>query len=446
MAAGGIHCNGTVRPRAAALGRVRAESYNTFRGMFRLSNSLSVLQRNLNIFVKATRRGELFFVFLLAIGNAFGLPAVGSRPTLSARRYLRSSMVFPVSSPSLVGGAYSAAGKAAGMAGSDERVEAIQSAIGGVHTPNLQALAKALGLRSEQIGVKAFEDSEIGLEPIRIIKGSSVPAAVAKWRPSPPGQNAQMEAESNLYLLCWDGRTWQASYLTPAINALTVQVLPVTENATPLIAVVLFRGMTAVPYPVIFRFRDFHASVAWDSRAPTSLYSGYDYGSIRFEEAQNADVPVMIAAGVADPGLLVFPSSSEQSGRGFQVATAYAWQNNAYVPIQTGFTHNRDYTLYRFISALHLHEYKTAYSLIAPKQFLGTDKPSLKLFRARVMKTWPEFTDDQIFEVPSGPEIKRGSHVFTLKLKDGKMYVYHPSFTSGPKYLLTGLKRTEIRK
>jgi len=300
-----------------------------------------------------------------------------------------------------------------------------------------------LSLSAEQIGHRAFEDSEIGMEPLSINGGNGVSEVAVKWKPHAPAGSAQPEAEPDLYLLSWNDRSWQASYLTPALDAVTVQVLPGTQNAIPLIAVIIFHGTTAVPYPVIFRFSEHHASLVWDGRKPTSFYSGYDYGSIQFKRAGNSEVPLMIASGLADPGLLVFPISSERSGRGFQVITAYAWQNDAYVRIRTEYVHNSDYTLYRFISALHLHEYKTAYSLIDPMQFLKTDKPSLKLFRERVLKSWPEFTQDRIFEVPPGPERNSDSHKFVLRLKDKKMYVYHPTFTSGPPYLLTGLSRTE---
>lgn len=391
--------------------------------------------------MKMVRRGGWIIVLLLAGGYAFGSPAGSPRAFLPASWYENPPTIFPVFLQSPNNNGKSVTAKENSEAVSDDRVEAIQTAIQDVHSPSLQALARALGLSSAQIGQKAFEDSEIGMRPISVINGNVVPEVAVKWKPPPPPRSVRVESEPALYLLSWDGKSWLASFLTPALDALTVRVLPATEEATPLFAVVLYRGMTAVPYPVIFWFRDHHASVAWDSRAPNSLYSGYDYGSIQFEKNKNMNVPVMIATGLADPGLLVFPPSSEHDGRGFRVAAAYVWRGNAYSPIRSEFTHNRDYTLYRFIAALHLHEYKTAYSFIDPKQFLKTNKPSLKLFREKILKDWPEFIDDQIFQVPSKPESKPGSHIFLLKLKHKKKYVYYPTFTSGPKYLLTGLKR-----
>ena len=151
----------------------------------------------------------------------------------------------------------------------------------------------------------------------------------------------------------------------------------------------------------------------------------------------------MIVSGQADPGLLVFPKQPEESGRGFQEASLYEWQNNAYVPVKTEYTPNQDYTLYRFIADLHLHDFRGAYSLIDPRGFLKTNKPSLKLFRERIEKDWPEFLDDKIFQVPTSPQ-ESGDHVFTLPLENGNTYVYRPSFTAGPKFLLNALTRKEV--
>ena len=204
--------------------------------------------------------------------------------------------------------------------------------------------------------------------------------------------------------------------------------------------------MTAVPYPVIFRCQNHQATLVWDGRSDQTSYSGYNYGSIQFERAGAANVPVMIAIGRADPGLLVFPSSPTESNRGFQAATAYVWKNNAYVPLRTEYTHNRDYVLYSFISALHLHDFKAAYSLIDPALFLKTKKPSLDLFRERIQNTWPEFIDDRIFQVPAHSDAGSGGHTFILRLRDGEINEYHPTFTAGPEFRLTGLERTESQE
>lgn len=325
------------------------------------------------------------------------------------------------------------------------RVEEIKAAIAGVHTPNIEALAAALGLKRDQIGRKAFEDSETGMVPLNGFGGDAGSIVAVKWRPQREAATAQEEgAMPNLYLLSWDGNSWQVSYLTEAADTLTVQALPVAADTVPLFAVILFRGETAAPYPVIFRYQNHRASLAWDARSDASSYTGYDFGSVQFEKAKGADVPVMLVMGRADPGLLEFPTTSDQSDRGFQAATLYVWQNNAYVPLRTEYTHNADYVLYRFIASLHLHDYKTAYSLIDPARFLKTDKPTLQMFEDRIANVWPEFTDDHIFEVPA--EAGQGSHMFILRLGGGKINVYTPSFSGAPDYRITGLERTEAQE
>ncbi len=321
----------------------------------------------------------------------------------------------------------------------------IQAAVGNIHSPNLQGLAGALGLSSAQIGQQAFEDSDIGMEVLSGLGDGGIPAVVVKWRPAGQGQSSQAESAPKLYLLSWNGEGWQASYLMPAAEALTLQALPVAGDTEHLFAVVIYRGTAAVPYPVIFRLQDHQASLVWDGRADSSSYTGYDYGSIEFKKAAEGNVPVMVVAGQADPGLLMFPASQEQTGRGFQVVAAYVWKNGAYIPFRKGYTQNRDYVLYSFIAALHLHDYKKAYSFIDPGQFLKTKEPSLKLFRERIQNVWPEFIDDRVFEVPfpARPEIEPESHLFILRLGRGRVNGYRPTFTSGPTYRLTGLQRFE---
>ncbi|MEJ2009212.1 MAG: hypothetical protein P8Z30_13835 [Acidobacteriota bacterium] len=414
-----------------------------FERIFQLLRKERVARLSTSLSGKTICHRKWLVAFLLVIGTALGFAAGRQRAILSASTLEDPFAPMAAAAVSPAGGSKSEIEGKEGTFVSAAGVQAIQAAIAHVQDPGLQSLAKALGLSYGQIGHRVFEDSEIGMEPISLTGKSGVPEVAVKWRAPVAGRGPQSKGEPSLYLLSWGGNAWQASYLTPAVYALTVQVLPGTASTAPLIAVVIYRGMAAVPYPVIFRLTDHHASLAWDGRVSTSLYSGYDYGSIQFKKVENADVPVMLAAGLADPGLLVFPNSSQQSGRGFHVAAAYAWQHNAYVRIRTEYTQNRDYTLYRFISALHLHEYEKAYSLIDPKQFLKSDKPSLKLFRESILKTWPEFIDDRIFEVPAKPVKGSGSHVFILRLGHGKMNVYHPAFTPGPAYRLTGLTRTE---
>ena len=381
-------------------------------------------------FSKNIRHGKWLAVLLLATGAGLGRPSIAwalsspaSNPTMTAAQQAGTAV----------------AGTSASMAGTT----AIQAALARVHSPSLHALAGALAMTRAQIGQQVFEDSDVGMEALDSLGEGRASAVAVKWRPADQGQNMEAGGEPKLYLLSWNGEGWQASYLMPAADNLTLQALPVAGGAEPLFAVVIYRGATAVPYPVIFRLQNHQASLVWDGRSVSTSYTGYDYGSVQFKEAGDASIPVMIAAGQADPGLLIFPASQEQTGRGFQVATAYIWKNNAYIPLRTEYTHNRDYILYSFIAALHLHDFKTAYSLIDPRQFLKKKKTTLELFRETIQNAWPEFIDDRIFEVPERPGIDPEGHTFVLRLGGGKMNVYHPTLTPGPDYKLTGLARTE---
>lgn len=384
-------------------------------------------------FVKI-RRGKWIAFLLLAARATLASPAGGQ-----ARG---TAELSPATTPVVATAPQTLIAQEAGPVTAPAGLEAMQKAIAGVRAPELQALARALGLSSAQVGQQAFEDSTRGLETIPGLERGGISAVAVKWQPADQGGPAK--SEPDLYLLSWAGEGWQASLLMEATAVLTLEVLPGQDGGTaPLFAVVLYRGVTAVPYPVIFRLKDHHASLVWDGRSDSASYTGYDFGSIEFEKAGGGNVPVMIAAGQADPGLLIFAASPEQTARGFQAATAYVWKNDAYVPFRTEYTHNRDYVLYRFIAALHLHDYKTAYSFIDPPQFLQTEQPTLELFRQRIQNMWPEFIDDRIFEVPARPETDPESHAFILRLGEGRINAYHPTFTPGPDYRLTSLERVE---
>lgn len=379
-------------------------------------------------------RGEWIACLLLATQAAIVFAAANRRPAAADS--------LPASAAAMASAPQAEVAQEKGPATSTAGLEAIQRDIAGVRSPDLQALARALGLSSAQVGQQAFEDSTSGLEAISGLGHGGISTVAVKWHPR--GEGRSSEGEPQLYLLSWAGEGWQASFLMEATDALMLEVLPGQgEGTEPLFAVVLYRGVTAVPYPVIFRLQDHHASLVWDGRSDSAAYSGYDFGSIQFEKAGGGNVPVMLAAGQADPGLLMFPASHEQTGRGFQAATAYVWKNEAYVPFRTEYTHNRDYVLYRFISALHLHDFKAAYSLIDPAEFLKTKQPSLDLFRQRIQNVWPEFIDDKIFEVPARPEMGTESNIFILRLSEGRINAYCPIFTAGPDYRLTGLERSE---
>jgi hypothetical protein len=378
--------------------------------------------------------GKWVVCFLLAMQTIFVFPASQTQ-TFTA--------VLPASILALATAPQTEPAAEQGTEASTATLAAIQKAIAGIRSPGLQSLAGALGLSSGQVGQQAFEDSPVGMEVINGLGHGGISEVAVKWQPADQGQATR--DEPNLFLLSWDGVGWQASYLVEAADALTLEVLATEGSVAPLFAVVIYRGATAVPYPVIFRLQNHHASLVWDGRSDSTSYAGYTFGSIQFEKAGEGNVPVMIAAGQADPGLLVFRASQEQTGRGFQVATAYVWKNDAYIPLRTEYTHNQDYVLYSFIAALHLHDFKSAYALIDPAQFLNTKKPTLELFRETIQNMWPEFIDDRIFEIPvaARPEIDPEDHIFVLDLGGGRMNGYRPTFTAGPEYRLTGLERFE---
>jgi hypothetical protein len=147
----------------------------------------------------------------------------------------------------------------------------------------------------------------------------------------------------------------------------------------------------------------------------------------------------MSVSGRADPGLLAFP---KEGRRGFEAKSIYRWDGQGYVPVKTEYTPTPDYTLYRFIAALHLHDFRGAYALIVPPKFLNTDTPTLDKFRELVGDSWPEFLDDNVFEALDAAPDSPDPYAFMLGLPD-KKFVYHPTFSAGAKTLLTGLERRE---
>jgi len=206
------------------------------------------------------------------------------------------------------------------------------------------------------------------------------------------------------------------------------------------IALVLYAGASEIPYPSIFQIKDHAAALLWDGRAEESEYQGYANGKIEFRNSQAGAAPQMIVSGRADPGLLHFPNDSN---RGFDVQSSYAWSGSGYVPLKTEYSANEDYTIYQFISALHLHDFRSAYALIDAPKFLKTDAPSVEIFRKLIEGSWPEFLDDQIFEA-SNPG-SSGTNGFAFELTEGdKHYVYMPSFGNNSKHLLAGLERHEV--
>jgi hypothetical protein len=205
-------------------------------------------------------------------------------------------------------------------------------------------------------------------------------------------------------------------------------------------AIVVVEGLSNIPAPAIFQYRDHSASVAWDSRDDNSLYQGYAAGTIQFQDRE-AGPPVMIVSGRADPGVIRFPSGG---GRGFEAATVYFWEQGAYIPKRTEFEENEDYTLYRFLAALHLRDFKAAFACIEPSTFLEGRAATPEALRKAVEVTWPEFLGNNLFEVPNPSSADENRFAFLLRKGDERT-LYLPTFSRDEKLLLTGLERRTVK-
>lgn len=341
---------------------------------------------------------------------------------------------------------------------SEEAAKKVEAAVKKVATPDPQALAKALKVELYLEGSQPDESETNSLESLGDLDGDGAPEMLLRWtgqaRPALPTA-AQAEANQGpeegepqgpldvwtIFLLAWDGARWNVSPMMDTTNQFTVQVEPLLGPATRELVVLISVGATAVPYPVIFQFQNHAANLLWDSRADESRYQGYARGKVELRDEDGDGLFELTASGRADPGLLVFPP---QGRRGFEARAVYKWDGKAYVPGKIEYSANQDYTLYRFISALHLHDFRGAYALIDPAKFLGTQEPSLEVFRKQIETTWPEFLDDHIFEVTDSGQAALDDFSFELKLDD-KVYTYHPSFRPDAGHLLTGLKRQEAK-
>jgi hypothetical protein len=320
-----------------------------------------------------------------------------------------------------------------------EETKAIQSRLSAIDSPDGARLASALGIEGTSKEPPA-DFLHNHLQDLGDVDGDGISEYALVWagrqslEPAMPAESAPSWA---LFLLAWDGIRWQVSSMMGGFEPFTLQVLPVTKSGQRTLAVVVLAGATEVPYPQIFRFQSHSASLLWDGRSDETRYQGYDYGRVQFRRVEGA--LQMVATGRADPGLLVIPKTG---GRGFEAKTVYNWDGKSFIPAKTEYSPNRDFTLYRFIAALHLHDFRTAYGLIDPGKFLKMDKPSLPAFRKMVENTFPEFLDDRIFRaLDSGPD----DDTFKLDLAE-KIYVYTPAFSGSSGLLLSGLERQERKR
>lgn len=320
----------------------------------------------------------------------------------------------------------------------------VQAELKAAQDTDVRTLAKALGIDLSAQGEDPSDSSKSSLQELGDLDGDGISEFALKLMP-PAKRGTSEDAEANqlaswqLILLAWDGAQWRASRINADSEPYELQVLSSLVPGSRQIALVVYSGAQAIPYPAIYQIKDHVAAVLWDGRSDESLYEGLAQGRIEFRNSDEGATPVMIASGRADPGLLHFP---KESTRGFGIQTTYVWDGHGYTPKRTDYQANEDYKIYQFISDLHLHDFRAAYALIDPAKFLKTDAPSPEVFRKHIEDSWPEFLDDEIFEVLDQKPPVPGDFSFAL-VREGNSYVYHPQFGLGPKHLMTNLDRGE---
>ncbi|MBI4166729.1 MAG: hypothetical protein HY508_13445 [Acidobacteria bacterium] len=318
----------------------------------------------------------------------------------------------------------------------------VESAAKSVTSPDTAALARALRVDLDKAPGPDLETAaQSAIRVLGDLDGDGTPEAVFRWSRVERYKVGNSETLGELpgwviFLLSWDGVHWRVTELTTGDGLSGVETL---AGIWPTEGIVVVEGLSNIPFPAIFRFQDHSASIAWDSRDEKSRYQGYAQGAVEFEERDGVP-PAMIVSGRADPGVIRFSPNGQ---RGFEAATVYFWEDGAYVPKKTEFEENEDYALYRFIAALHLRDFKTAFSLIEPVDFLKDRGKTPVELRKFVEETWPEFVGNSIFDAVEGEG--DGNNPFAFGLDQGAVhYVYFPSFSRAGKPLLTGLERHQV--
>lgn len=339
----------------------------------------------------------------------------------------------------------------------------VVAAVTSVTSPDPEAVAQALSVELKPQDASGENAGLTSLEVLGDLDGDNVPELALRWAglATPPagtleGTTEAPEATEDtqggevdeattarpawiFYVLAWDGVRWNPARLMETESSFTIRTQSLLSRTGRNIIAIVQEGANVVPYPVIFEFKNHTATLIWDSRADDSRYQGFADGELEFRDLNGDGVSELIMTGRADPGLLVF---SKQGRRGFAARTIYGWDGSAFVPGKTEYAGNEDYTLYRFISALHLHDYRAAYALIDPAKFLKVKEPSVASFQKVVEASWPEFTRNSIFEAREPATGAENPFAFALSVDD-KNYIYKPSFGAGPKFLLRGLERNE---
>ena len=322
----------------------------------------------------------------------------------------------------------------------DEMLAGIQAVLGNVPVPDLGVLGQAFETTVKKQDEASSESSAVELIELGDLDGDGVSEVALKLLVTETSQEDAQGQESppssrGLYLLSWDGTRWKASPLAASAENIQFKVVRLGKSTGRCIAVVNVMGEEAVPYPAIFQVREHEAALLWDSQGGDNRYNALAHGQIEFQDNAKLDQTNMIVIGRADPGLLQFAPDGH---RGFSARCVYHWDGQAYVPAQTEYSPGPDNTLYRFIAALHLHDFRSAYALIDPGKFLKTDAPSLEKFRQMMEENWREFLDDQIFQAREANAGSPDALAFELPEKH---YVYLPTLSNDGRFLLIGLER-----
>ena len=339
----------------------------------------------------------------------------------------------------------------------------VGAAVTSVTSSDPEAVAEALGLELKPKDASGENAGLTSLEVLGDMDGDGVPELALRWAglATPPAgtlegtteipeatedtQGGEIDEATSarpawiFYVLAWDGMRWNPVRLMETESTFTVQTQSLLSRTSRNIVAIVQEGANAVPYPVIFEFKNHTATLIWDARADDSRYQGFADGELEFRDTNGDGVSELMMTGRADPGLLVF---SKQGRRGFYARIIYSWDDSAFVPGKTEYAGNEDYTLYRFISALHMHDYRAAYALIDPAKFLKSKEPSAASFQKLVEASWPEFARESIFEAREPSAGAENAFAFALTVED-KNYLYKSSFGPAPKFLLTGLERAE---
>jgi len=309
-----------------------------------------------------------------------------------------------------------------------------------VTKPNPDAVSKAFHIDKKPDRAAANMPVDT-LSVLGDVDGDGVPEMILKWAIPELGVAADAVPFPDsrplwgTYLLSWDGAHWNASPLLNGIEDFTFQMIDLGRSTGRGFALVVGEGDPPVGYPAVFRVKNHAAELLWDAQADNSRYEPLTQGKVEFGGPAPAE---LIVTGRADPGLLRFDAKGR---RGFTARAVYHWDGKAYLPAKTEYFASPDYTLYRFISALHLHDYRAAYGLIVPEKFLNSDSPTVDTFHKFIQDDWPELLADEVFHAVEAPPGAAEDYVFIAQQAD-KQYRYRPIFSSDGKFLLTGLKRT----